>query len=123
MISNDEVFKGIKRLFYESYVENINSIVEFAAEIANGIPSCKVAGVNKDHNGISLSFYCDSMAVTNEDISRSVVDAIKGFLYNGTFPNNKIDLRDLIAFVDDDMNAKSLFGIMLVRGKSFSVII
>ena len=119
MISNDEVFKSIKRLFYESYVENINSIVEFAAEIANGIPSCKVAGVNKDHNGISLSFYCDSMAVTNEDISRSVVDAIKGFLYNGTFPNK----NDLIVFANDDMNAKSLFGIMLVRGKSFSVII
>ena len=115
---NTDLFIKTKRLFYDAFENDIHSITTIASEISNEIPSCRISSISKTHNGISLSFSCESIFVSKDDIENAAANAINDFFYT-----NQNMSQEIIDYISSEEVLKSLFHIMIIRGVSFTLLI
>ena len=115
-----KTISDIKKIFYNAYMNDSihKDIQDICSEITSSIPNSTLVGINKDHNGIVLSFLCDSINVNKIDIENSMIRIIRDFV---AFKSNYN--FEIISFMRLDENVKMLFKTMIIKGTSFTVII
>ena len=116
-----KMISDIKKIFYDTYMNDSlykRDIHDICSEISSSIPNSSLVGINKDHNGIILSFLCDSQNVNKLDVDNIMIRIIRDFV--ALKSNYSFDIMSFIRF---DENVKLLFRTMIIKGKSFTVII
>ena len=115
----NEAILEIKRVLYSMYDREIATIATISGEVTIRIPNTKVQGIIKDHNGITLSFLCDSPNIDKDDIQDITTNILYEFIYH--FMWNRLD-TNIIPYISLEL-ISNLFKVMYCRGMSFSIVI
>lgn len=109
------IITNIKNMIYPDYRTDMNEICN---EIISSIPNSSIVGINKDHNGIILSFNCNSSNVTKYDIEDITIKILRDYIIQKCGYNFSV-----MDFLSSDENVKTLFRVMFIKCMSFSIII
>ena len=116
---NNDLVLTIKRIIYNMYDRKVVNIAAISSEVTIRIPNTKVQGISKDHNGITLSFLCDSDMVTKQDIENITMNIMYDFIQHSII--NRLSPEEINEINEEVIY--NLFNVMYCRGRSFSIVI